>query len=114
MPGIVEIRNYHLKPGSGERFGRIMQEQSLPLLRQAETAVVAASVSLHATDCYVLIRRYRDLEHLAETQHAFYSSEAWLCGPSKAIMDCIDRYITVVVPADMLLGVEGRGHYEPR
>ena len=44
MPGIVEIRNYHLKTGCGERFERIMREQSPPLLSLAGTAVVTVIV----------------------------------------------------------------------
>jgi hypothetical protein len=101
MARIIEIRSYQLKPGTAERFDRLMREESLPLLERAGTAVLAARPSLHAGDAYVLMRAYRDTRHRTESQQEFYSSDAWLKGPCTAIMECIATYTTAVLEADI-------------
>ncbi len=100
MDRIVEIRTYTLKPGSAEQFHRIMQEQSLPLLRAAGTDVVAARPSMHAPDSYLLIRAYQSLAQRGRSQDDFYASAAWLQGPREAVMACIEHYTTAVIEAD--------------
>ncbi|MBI3283556.1 MAG: NIPSNAP family protein [Burkholderiales bacterium] len=116
MEQIIEIRSYQLQAGTAERFSQLMQQQSLPLLLAAGTEVVATRPSLHAPDCYLLIRAYRSLEQRELSQDAFYTSPAWLDGPRAEIMACIAHYTTVVIPADPALlaslrcGAELPGH----
>lgn len=102
MNTIIEIRSYQLKAGSAARFEHLMREQSLPLLDRAGMAVLAAVPSLHCENAYLLMRGYKDLQHRAESQDEFYRSQAWLRGPRDGIMDCIESYNTVVVPAHTL------------
>jgi hypothetical protein len=106
---IIEIRSYRLKAGTEDRFSQIMREQSLPMLRLAGMQVILARASLHAADCYVLVRGYRDLEHRTESQQAFYGSPAWMQGPRDAIMECIETYTTVVVEAGLLSAFGEKG-----
>lgn len=103
MNQLIEIRSYQLKAGTAERLHQLMQQQSLPLLLAAGTEVVAACPSLHAPDCYLLIRAYRSLEQREQSQDAFYASAAWLDGPRAGVLDCIAHYTTVVIPADQAL-----------
>lgn len=45
---ILEIRTYRLKPGAGEEFVRVMQQESVPLLEKAGIRVVECGASLVA------------------------------------------------------------------
>lgn len=103
MEQVVEIRTYTLKEGMGERFHRVLHEQSLPLLRAAGADIVAAVPSRHAKDAYALIRAYEGLNHRRESQDAFYGSAAWLEGPEESVMACIASYTTLVIMADTAL-----------
>ena len=94
---LVEIRSYRLQPGSGEVFDRLVDEVSVPMLREFGTVVVAHGPSLHDPDAYVLIRAYRSAEDRAESQQAFYGSQAWKSGPREAIVSLIVNDIDVLV-----------------
>lgn len=89
MHRLVEIRSYKLKPGSGAIFHDLVVTQSMPLLRQFGTEVVAFGQSVHDEDGYFLIRAYDSLQHRHSSQEAFYSSEAWRNGPRQAIIALI-------------------------
>ena len=96
---VLEVRSYVVKPGMAAQFTRVMHEQSLPLLKAAGTEVVAFNASLHADGSFMLVRAYRDLPNRAESQEAFYASDAWRDGPRQAVLACIETYTTVVVDA---------------
>jgi hypothetical protein len=97
---VVEIRSYTLKPRTRERFGALMVEQGLPLLKQWSIEVVTVGPSLHDEDSYCLIRAFASLADLERSEEAFYSSKEWRQGPREAILACIERYTDVVLPAD--------------
>lgn len=100
MGQVLEIRGYELKPGVAERFHRLVQDESLPLMLAAGIDVVAVRPSLHAPDSYLLIRAYDSLEHRSRSQAAFYGGKAWLEGPADAVMASIKHYTTAVIEAD--------------
>lgn len=102
MAAILEIRSYQLKPGTGQYFHQLMQEQSLPLLDAAGVGVVLAQPSLHSPDHYILIRRYRDQAHLQFSQEAFYGSAVWRQGPREAIISCIACSTDVIIESNFL------------
>lgn len=89
MKRLLEVRTYHLKPGSGARFHDLVSNQSTPLLHAWGMEVVAFGPSLHDPDAYFLMRAYDDLEHLHASQEAFYASDAWRKGPREAIVELI-------------------------
>jgi hypothetical protein len=102
MPGVIEIRTYKLKPGSGEAFHRTVVEESLPMLEGWGVEVVAFGPSLDDGDSYVLIRAYPSLEELRRSQDAFYGSDEWRKGPREAIVSRIESDFSVVLPQSTL------------
>lgn len=100
MNALVEIRSYTLKEGMATEFAQVMRQQSLPLLRAAGMDVVSFSQSLQDADLFVLMRAYRDLDHLTHSQDQFYGSDAWRHGPREAVLACIENYMSVALQAD--------------
>lgn len=97
---VVEIRSYTLKPGTRERFHDLFVAAALPLLIERQVDVVAFGPSLHDENSYFLIRAFDSLRHREQSEADFYGSPEWIDGPRQAILDCIDRYSTVVRPVD--------------
>jgi NIPSNAP len=97
MQRLVEIRSYRLKPGSGSKFHNLVVTQSLPLLREHGTEVVAFGQSVHDPDAYFLVRAYDSLDHLRSSQDAFYSSAAWKSGPRQSIIELIETDWDIVL-----------------
>ena len=77
---LVEIRSYQLKAHTAKAFHQLVSEQSVPLLRQWGTDVVAYGISAHEENGYFLIRAYQDRADLQQSQDQFYASEAWRSG----------------------------------
>jgi len=100
MSKVVEILLYTLKPGTGRKFHKIMDEVSGPLHKSIDMDVVAYGNSLHDSDAYYLIRAYNSLEHLNLSQEAFYKSEAWRNGPRADIISRIGTSQKSVVRLD--------------
>jgi predicted PolB exonuclease-like 3'-5' exonuclease len=94
---ITEIRVYKLKANRGTEFLKVFTEQSLPILKRWNVDLVAYGLSMIDKDSFHLIRNYENMEQRKESQDAFYSSEEWINGPEKQIMDCIETYNTSVV-----------------
>ena len=96
MTRVVETLLYTLKPGTEREFHAIMQDISIPLHEKAGMDVVAYGPSLHQADAYLLIRAYRDLDHLTRSQADFYQSEDWRSGPRAAIIERIAESLKAV------------------
>jgi hypothetical protein len=94
---VVEVRTYKLKPGSGAAFHAMVAHQSMPLVKAANMDVVAYGQSLHDPDSYYLIRSYDSMEHLRDSQDAFYASDAWRQGPREAIIALIESDANAVM-----------------
>lgn len=99
---VTEIRVYKLKTGRGEEFLNIFTGQSLPLLKRWNVKLVAYGLSLIDKDSFHLIRNYESIAQRKESQDAFYSSDEWINGPEKQIMDCIETYNTTVVDSEVV------------
>jgi hypothetical protein len=100
--GVLEIRTYRLKAGSGARFHRAVVEKSLPMLERWGVEVVAYGPSLDDADLYFLVRAYASVDELRESQDAFYGSDEWRQGPREEIVSMIESDISVVVPRGTL------------
>lgn len=100
--GVVEIRSYRLKPGSGSAFHRLVVDESMPMLERWGVDVIAFGPSLDDADLYVLIRGYPSVAELRRSQDAFYGSDEWRDGPREAIVSLIESDISVVMSADSL------------
>ena len=94
---IVEIRTYKLRPGTRGEFHRLVDEESIPLVRSWGHDVVANGPSLDDPDGYFLIRAYDSLEDLRSMQDAFYSSDAWRHGPREVIVSLIESDANAVM-----------------
>ncbi|NOT93325.1 NIPSNAP family protein [Ferruginibacter sp.] len=99
---ITELRVYKLKKGRGAEFLKVFTEQSLPMLKRWNVKLVSYGISLIDEDSFHLIRNYKSIEERKESQDAFYSSEEWINGPEKQIMDCIETYNTSVIENGIL------------
>ncbi|MFN3068465.1 NIPSNAP family protein [Serratia sp. J2] len=98
MTKVVEILQYRLQAGSGERFHHIMQHDSVPLHQAAGITVLEYGVSLHDPDAYYLLRRFDGMVEMEQVLQAFYRSQAWLEGPRTEIVTLIDESHRVVLP----------------
>jgi NIPSNAP len=96
--GVLEIRTYRLKAGTGARFHRAVVEKSMPMLERWGVEVVAYGRSLDDEDLYFLVRAYASLDDLRESQDAFYGSDEWRQGPREEIISMIESDISVIVP----------------
>jgi hypothetical protein len=94
---VVEVRTYKLKTGSAAAFHALVVHQSMPLVKAANMDVVAYGQSLHDPDSYYLIRSYDSMEHLRNSQDAFYASDAWRQGPREAIIALIESDANAVM-----------------
>jgi hypothetical protein len=102
MTRAVEVRSHNLKPGSRERFHRLMTQQALPMLVRWRVDVVACAPSPHDDDSYYLIRAYRDLAERQASQDDFYGSDEWRQGPRGEILALIESYTSIVLMLDVV------------
>ena len=100
MSNFVEIRSYHLQPGTRDEFHRLFIEEAFPMLKRWNVDVVSYGPSLHDENAYYLIRRFDSLAHRDESENAFYGSEEWRNGPREAIVSLIENYTEVVLELD--------------
>ncbi|HHQ4310058.1 TPA: NIPSNAP family protein [Serratia fonticola] len=98
MSKVVEILQYRLQAGSGERFHHLMQHVSVPLHKAAGITVLEHGVSLHDPDAYYLMRRFDGMAEMEQVLQAFYRSQAWLEGPRTEIVALIEESHRVVLP----------------
>lgn len=99
---IIELRTYNLKPGTREAFNKLFEEQALPLLKRWNIQVLSFGNSLQDENTSHLARAYKNLDHLNQSEDAFYSSPDWREGPREAILSLIENYTTLVLPASSL------------
>lgn len=102
---LVEIRSYKLKPNTIEAFHKLVSEQSVPMLIEWGTDVVAFGSSLQEEDAYFLIRSYDNLTDLKQRQDGFYGSQEWRSGPREEIVNKIENSLNTLVWLSMA-GVE--------
>ena len=100
MNYFLEIRSYHLRPGTREEFHRLFLKEAFPMLKHWNIDVVSYGPSFHDENSYYLMRRYDSLAHREESENAFYGSEEWKHGPREAILACIETYTEVVLALD--------------
>lgn len=96
----VEIRSYHLKPGTRDRFHQLFLTEALPMLRRWKVDVVSYGPSLHDKDSYFLMRGFASVDQRQKDEDAFYGSEEWITGPRERVLADIDSYATIVVQLD--------------
>jgi hypothetical protein len=92
----VEFRSYKLRPGSGASFHDLVANRSVALMRDWGMDVVAFGPSAADPDAYLLIRAYDSVEHLHQSQEAFYATEIWREGPREAILALIEHSMSTV------------------
>lgn len=97
---IIEIRSYNLKAGERNEFHKLLLEQALSLLEKWKVHVVTCGPSLHDSDSYFLARSYKDLEHMKQSEGAFYVSDDWKEGLRQTLLALILNYTTIVLPAN--------------
>ena len=114
MRQTVEIRSYNLKPGSRERFGRIVTETVMPMLARWGAEVVRHGPSEHDQDSYFLIRAYASLEDRQQRQDAFYGSDEWKLGPRESVLELIENFTSVALELDSatIAGLRGEAKQE--
>lgn len=99
MSKVVEILQYRLQAGSGERFHHIMQHDRVPLHKAAGITVLEYGVSLHDPDAYYLLRQFDGMAEMEQVLQDFYRSQAWLEGPRTEIVALIEESHRVVLPS---------------
>lgn len=109
--GVLEIRTYRLKPGTGAAFHSTMVERCMPLLGRFGIRVLRFGPSERNEDGveeYVLLRSFESLPARDEQEERFYGSEEWQSGPRRDIVSRIESFHTVVltVPAEAIQALE--------
>jgi hypothetical protein len=97
---VVEIRSYHPKPGTRDRFQQLFLEEANPMLRRAQIDVVGYGPSIHDEDSWFLMRSFKSVDERQKREDAFYGSAEWRNGPRDAILERIESYTTVVIELD--------------
>lgn len=97
---ILEIRTYRVVPGQLDEFGRRVAAV-MPMLESHGIEVVGHGPSLVSDggDHYVLARAFDSLPQRDAQEVAFYGGEEWRWGPRDGILELIESYHTVVLPA---------------
>lgn len=98
MTKVVEILQYRLQAGSGERFHQIMQHHSVPLHAASGLTVLEYGISLHDPDAYYLLRLFDGMAQMEQVLGDFYRSSGWLEGPRTEIISLIEESRRVVLP----------------
>jgi len=96
---ILDVRTYRLVSGRRDEFDRLFREHSRPMLERHGIRVLVAGPSLVDDDHYTLIRSFDSLEQRREQLDGFYGSAEWLERYDAQVMELIEAYQTVVVPA---------------
>ncbi|MFD2273444.1 NIPSNAP family protein [Undibacterium arcticum] len=73
MNKFVEIRSYHLKPGTRAEFDRVAREMAVPMLLRWAVDVVAFGPSPHDDESYYLMRAYGSLAERQQSQDDFFT-----------------------------------------
>jgi hypothetical protein len=97
--GVLDLRTYILKPGAGEAFGRILEQDALPMLARLGIAVVAHGRSLDDPDAYYLIRSFASHAERDARLDAFYGSLEWRRRHRDDVLALIDSYHVVLLAA---------------
>jgi NIPSNAP len=97
---VFEILTLDIKPGRRDEFHNVYVAQSVPLLKKWNFNLVAYGPSLHDTDSYYVIRRFKNLEEREKSEDAFYSSNDWKSGPRDTIMGLVEHFAYAVVSAE--------------
>lgn len=98
--GILEIRTYRLKPGTGTAFHQAMAQRSVPLLRQFGIGVVRFGPSERneqGVDEFVLMRSFESMADRDELEDRFYGSPEWQGGLREHVLSMIENYHTIVL-----------------
>jgi ketosteroid isomerase-like protein len=104
---ILEIRSYHLKPGTRERFHVLFERDALPALRSRRVDVVAYGPSPHDRESYFLMRSYAGEDDRLRSEDAFYARDEW-----RVLADS-DTTVVVAVDEATLRGLRRRGRQPP-
>jgi NIPSNAP len=97
---VIEILTLDIKPGKRDEFHNVYVTQSVPLLKKWNFNLVAYGPSLHDTNSYYVIRRFKNLDDREKSEDAFYGSDDWKSGPRNAIMGLVDHFAYAVVSAE--------------
>jgi hypothetical protein len=96
---VLDLRTYRLVPDGRDAFDRILRDEALPMLSRAGIQVVGHGPSLADTVHYFLARAFRTRDERDEQLAAFYGSEVWQRDYEGPVMELIESFHTVVIPA---------------
>jgi hypothetical protein len=105
---MIEIRSYNLKPGSRGAFHELFINECLPILYKWNIHVAGFGPSINDENSYYLIRAYRDLNDMQQTEDAFYNSDDWKKGPREKVLSYILNYTTIVLQDDELINLSNK------
>ena len=94
---VIEILTLDIKPGRRDEFHKVYETQALPLLKKWNFDVVAYGPSLHDSNSYYVIRRFKSVEDWEKSENAYYSSDDWKRGPRDAIFALVDHFAYAVL-----------------
>lgn len=96
---LVELRLFKLRPGTRDEFHRISRDGTIPLMRECGITVLAHGPSLNEEDAYYLVRLFPSEQARTELSQSLYARPEWDANYDAPVMDMIDDYHTVVMPA---------------
>jgi len=91
-----ELRQYRVKPGQGNAWVRLMEEEIIPFLIAQGMVLTGSFVGEQEEDLYVWIRRFESEEAREALYAKVYQSDRWQNDLSPRVGDMLDREKTVV------------------
>ncbi|MEI7811572.1 MAG: NIPSNAP family protein [Ignavibacteria bacterium] len=73
-----ELRQYRLKPGTRDKWIKLMEEEIIPFQTSKGIEVVASFIDLEDPDLYIWIRKFKNDEEKERLYKAVYESAEWL------------------------------------
>jgi NIPSNAP len=96
MSPVLDIRTYHLVPGSRNAFDRLARSV-IPRQERYGIRVVACGPSADPDDNYVLIRSFSSAAERGEQLDAFYGSDEWKENYRESVLELIESYHVVAL-----------------
>jgi hypothetical protein len=96
--GVLDVRTYKLKPGTGALFARIFTDEALPMLERFGIDVVAYGSSLDDVDTYYLVRSFASVAERNARLGAFYGSDEWRRNMDERVLALIDSFHKLLLP----------------
>lgn len=94
---IVEMRTYHLKPGTRPRFLEIFRAKSIPAHAEIGMKILGPFLSIEDPDTFFFMRAFPTLADRDPMKEKFYEGELWKTELEHQLMPMVEKYEVTLV-----------------